>query len=181
MNANKHFSGFTLIEVMVSIGIFAIGFLGLMSIYGVSTYYSVTGLQFARASLLAQELANDLQHTYQDPVNANSSPIFSNNNTSNDTDLGAIDEYNAIPSNPAPEHSISDLASAGIQSCTTPPNIPCFPNVTSNIVIDNTTYERYWNVALYNGGPLIITAIVRWRSASGSKYHSVNVTTSIPK
>lgn len=157
MKSNNN--GFTLLEVMVGIGIFAIGLIGVMGISTLSLYYNAMSRQINIAQMFGQDLAIQLQNLSPDPGSNFLDPAVSDTNTANNNALGIIDVINDNPTSPAPEHNESEL---GIPS-------PRYEGIT---------YQRFWNVADIdqNGDGVFetkaIAIIVRWKGQRNERtYH----------
>lgn len=160
----KENSGFTMLEVIIGLAIFAIGLLGVMGISTLVLYYNAMSRQITTASMLAVQLADELQHLQGANFN---SAVYSDTNSGNNTQLGVIDIVNSPPTSPAPEHSeVTDLGR----------NFP---------VVGGITYERYWNVRdmdQNNDGVIdvkVITVIVRWRNSRESSFHYTDISTGL--
>jgi len=164
----KRADGFTMVEVMVALVIFAISLIGVMGISTISVYYNSMSRQLSIASMVGMELVEALQHLSSKPEDIYTSPAFNDTDPSNNSSLSSIDVVNDPPSSPAPEHSEAEI---GLNS----------PE------IGGIRFQRYWNVAYVdqNGDgrtdTKVVVVIVRWRSGNESLFHTTTLSTAINK
>ncbi len=151
-------SGFTMLEVMVALVIFAVSLIGVMGISTMSVYYNAMSRQVDIASMFGIELADTLKHLTPDGGTTFLHPAFNDSDPGNNNVLGVIDLTNEPPSNPPAEHSESEI---GLISP----------------IHEGIVYQRFWNVADVdqNNDGIIevkqIAVIVRWRKSQESHYH----------
>jgi len=161
--------GFSLIELMVALVVFAIGFLGIMGTQLIAVQYNAYSKEMADAMLYAQDLAVNMPYMVPDPLANFNLAIFTDKDAGNNNSLGEIDIYNDPPFSPAYEYSDANL-----------------PANYKGLSTAGTRYQRYWNVAnidLDGDGSVdahIVAVIVRWKSARAARYWTAVVTTTIP-
>lgn len=142
----EYSSGFTLIEVMVSVIIFAIGLLGLASLHGVSLKENQEAYMYTQATLLAYEMG--------DRIKVNSDYWRTN-----------------IPDNPSPESCMTECNSK-TNSCTAAELASSDYCYWKKNVAENLTSEATAVIAKRNGStqnaPLLLTLIWPSRLIQGS-------------
>lgn len=157
MNSTQGQRGTTLIEVVVAMGVLALGATGMMSMYTVTEKLEGDSRHLARANAIAQDLINQIEFWRYDDVR------LSNDSTANDGAIGDpafAFENTASPVGTIADHGENDLTKSG----STWLGLPATPG-----------YERYWNVAQLddtnaNGtaDAVRIAVIVRWPTSRGS-------------
>jgi prepilin-type N-terminal cleavage/methylation domain-containing protein len=166
MNSVRRADGFTMIEVMVALVIFAISLMGVMGLSTLSVYYNSMSRQISIASTVGAQLIDTLQHLNSTPEANFTSTAFTDSNPGNNGSPGSIDIVNDPPTSPAPEHTDSEVGFGGVVS-------------------GGITYRGYWNVVDIdqNSDGIVdlkeIVVIIRWKSANESRYHYTTLTTAL--
>lgn len=166
MENRRNQRGFTIIEVMVAIGIFSIALIGVIGISTVVVYYNAISRQVSIAQMFGMELESTLQNLTSDPGTTFLNSAFTDTNSGNNSSLAFIDLTNDPPTSPAPEHSEAEIGLA-------------------SPVYEGVIYQRFWNVADIdqNNDGIIeakqIAVIVRWKRSNESSYHYSVISTGL--
>lgn len=179
--AHRHDRGFSLIEAMVASIVMLIGLLGLAGLQVIGMRANNIGKRMAQASLLAQDLAQNMQlwaygdtkltplATYTDPNNSNITKWWNLSNAQTPTQFGgsALGNFEYTDADPATNATMSGFA-------TNPGPIANYEGVTSPTDSslpsgEQVIFTRYWNVYgidLTNSGTAqgkLIQIVVRWK------------------
>ena len=178
----RHDRGFSLIEAMVASVIMLIGLLGLAGLQVIGMRANNIGKRMSQASLLAQDLAQNIQiwaytdarlnpsaTLYTDPNNSAISQWWNLTNAQAPTAVGGSTLGNFMYTDADPTNNAAMAAFAtnnnqlanyeGVQS----------PRDTSLAAADQIIFTRYWNVFnvdLVNAGSAqgkLVQIVVRWK------------------
>jgi prepilin-type N-terminal cleavage/methylation domain-containing protein len=157
--------GFTLVEVLVAIGILLVVSIGVMGLFTQGQRLHGDARHMTRATAIAEDLLANIElWPYDDQATAGG-PLY-NVSTSNDANTGDIGYHFEASDDPLAD-GLADHGEADL-----PVNFHGLPTAALN-----TDYQRFWNVALptnATGGhdAMSIAVVVRWRvGAGGSTWH----------
>jgi type IV pilus modification protein PilV len=154
-------TGMTLIEVLIALGVLAVGITGSISSVVFASRFASTASHLQEASALTQSLLSALEAV---PYTARGSGasggvnnLFTNSSATNDNDIADSASVFATATLPVGSYDHADTELAG-----TP-----LASMVAPLPIGRTTFERYWNVApLAAGTGVTLAVIVRWKEGS---------------